>query len=162
MSIFRLKRPYETNWSWQAAAKAWVCGFFLLCSVCFLTATLLLSAAPLPRAALTPAALPSPPSPTFHPNLLPTPWDSSAGMQLHSWGVQVLLGTCSPCSSSPTEPGSPSFRLPSCTSQFDVPCTPNCTITACPARQTASLVQGEGTRQGVSYQRGFRLLLEAP
>lgn len=140
--------------------------FFHCCPYCWLQPPSPTSST-LPKAALTPCSEPLTVSHTLHPNLLLTPGYGSAGMQLHSQGVQTLLGTCSPCSSSPAEPRNPSFPLPFCTLRFDVLCTPSSTITACPVRQTASLAQAEGRRWGIScevHQRGSRgilLLLEA-
>lgn len=148
LCIFRLKCPYKTRWSWQAATKSWGWVFFYCCcSVQFVFSLLplLLSTAPPPSHQLCLSAgsahalqLTHPlRTPTFHPNLLPTLGHSSAGMQLHSQGVKAFLGIRGPCSSSPAEPGRPTFPLSFCTLQFDIPCTPSSAVTACPARQTS-------------------------
>lgn len=123
-------------------------GIFLLLlfrSVCFFTATPTAVHSPPPSHQLCLSAgsahalqLTHPlRTPTFHPNLLPTLGHSSAGMQLHSQGVKAFLGIRGPCSSSPAEPGRPTFPLSFCTLQFDIPCTPSSAVTACPARQTS-------------------------
>lgn len=97
------------------------------------------SALPFSRQHACPAAHPSLWSPTFHPSLLPTLVDGSAGMRLYSRQVQDLLGSCNSCFSSPAETGSPGIPLPSCTLQSDVPRVP-------------STHRGEGRRWAVSYQ----------
>lgn len=127
-------------------------GYFLFPSVCFFTA-----------APIAVCSFLLPPALHFHrqhshlavslsplPHLLITPGHGSTGVQLHSQGVQTLLGTRSPCSSSSAKPRNPSCPLPFCILRFDLLCTCSSSITPCPAGQTAPLTQAEGRRGGTA------------
>lgn len=147
---------------------------FLFRSVCFFTAApiagcspLLPPAPPFHRQQSHPAVSPSlclppfTPASSSHQGMAVLGCSFTARESRLSWEPAVPAPP-------PLQPRNPSFPLPFCTLRFDVPCTPSSTITACPARQTASLTQAEGRRWGISckvHQRGSQgilLLLEDP